>query len=254
MSFIKSLNPIEIMLGKVPGLRYVNIYGRNSDVDTGSVPECIWSGQDRYAGFDATAAQTLDISSTDSGDTSLQVTIHGLNASYVEISETVTLNASNATTPVTTVNSYLRCSFAYVTSPTTATNLGDIEGYQSTANHKMFDMPAGQNNTHIAVYTVPANKKAYIEEVGFSLARSSGTSADVDIFVRRPGQPFRSKLPLEVSQAGGPIILNGSTPLIQNLDGDLSLPAQTDIEMVCTDVSQNNATITGFMRILLEDV
>jgi len=152
------------------------------------------------------------------------------------------------------VNSYLRCSYAFVKLPATAINLGDIEAVQSVSGFKMFDMPAGKNNTHLAVYTVPAGKRAYLQEIEFSLARSAGTSASVDIFVRKPGFAFRSRLPGAVSQIGGPFILNEDTPLIQNLDGDKHLEAGTDIEMVATDVSQNNTIITGFMRLLLEDV
>ena len=254
MSNLRTLNVLDVMLGRVEDLKFVTIFGRNNDIDTGSTPECIWNGGGRYEGFNATAAETLDVNSTSASDTSLQIELHGLDASYNEISEIVTLNAGDATIPVTTVNSYIRCSFAHVISPATATNVGDIEAFQTTSSHKMFDMPAGKNNTHIAVYTVPANKRAYLKTVDFSLARSSGTSASVDIFVRLPGEPFRSRLPGAVSQGGGPLTLDGDGPTIQNFGEDLFFPAQTDIEMVVTDVSANNTIVTGFARILVEDI
>lgn len=259
MTTLRSPNPIDIMTGKKAGLEYVDIFGRNDDVDVGETPSCLWNGgangaTARYTGFDATAAETLNINSTESGDTSLGVHIFGQDINNNPIDEIVTLNAVDATTPVTTVNSYYRCSYAYVTSPVTAVNAGDIEAFQSTSGLKMFDMPAGRNNTHIAVYTVPNGKKAYIQEVAFNLVRSSNTDADCDVFIRKPSQPFRSRLPIVISEGGGPFVINGDTPLIQNLDGQKFLPAGTDIEMVVTSVSQNNCTITGFMRILLEDV
>ncbi len=52
---------VEVQRGKVPRHSIINKFGFNSDIDTGSVSEDIWNGGGLYTGFNATAAETLEV-------------------------------------------------------------------------------------------------------------------------------------------------------------------------------------------------
>jgi len=86
----------------------VEIWGRNSDIDSGSAPETLWEQGGLYVW--QTAAEALELVSSSANDTSAgtgarTVLVQGLNASYVPIEETVSMNG---TSPVALVNTYLR--------------------------------------------------------------------------------------------------------------------------------------------------
>ncbi len=51
----------DVQRGLVPKHSIINKFGFNSDIDTGAVPEDIWNGGGLYTGFDATAAETLEV-------------------------------------------------------------------------------------------------------------------------------------------------------------------------------------------------
>ena len=58
----------EIAAGGFEDFAVVTKFGRSPDLDTGTVPEDLWSGGDEYTGFDATANQDIDIASGDADD------------------------------------------------------------------------------------------------------------------------------------------------------------------------------------------
>ena len=59
----------EASLGNAKGASVVHIYGLNSDIDTASGFETVWSGGGDYTGHDATAAETLEVFSSSANDT-----------------------------------------------------------------------------------------------------------------------------------------------------------------------------------------
>jgi len=124
---------LEVAKGNVTGHFIVNKFGRNSDIDT-AAEETIWANGGMYT-F-PTAAQTLDVVSSDANDTSAgtgarTVEIQGLDGSYDAVTETVTMTG---TTPATTTATFLRVNRAMVkTAGSGGVNAGAITIDQTTS-------------------------------------------------------------------------------------------------------------------------
>ena len=110
---------------------------------------------------------TLDLFSSVAGDTSLSIHIIGLDSNNEIIEEDITLNGADSTTPVTTINSFLRVNSAYINTPplnaANTANIGDITIETNGLNDFMDIIPAGFNNTLSAKYAVPKNKRLVIK-------------------------------------------------------------------------------------------
>lgn len=130
------------------------------------------------------AATIMTISSSDvddlAGDTGARtVEVRGLNASYVEISEIVTLNGQ---TGVPTVNEYLRIQgdgIEVKTAGSTNSNEGYIyigTGTITTGKPAVVYgvIEPGDSFSQVGVFTVPAGKRAFIVDI---LTTIAGTQA-----------------------------------------------------------------------------
>ena len=71
-----------------------------------------------------TSDEALQISSSNTSDTSISVLVKGYDSSFADIQEVVVTNASNARTPVSLTNSYFRINQMRIVSP--IANVGDI--------------------------------------------------------------------------------------------------------------------------------
>lgn len=148
----------DVARGHYSNMQAVNIFGFNREV--GTTLETIWNDGGQYTFL--SSAQQLSVVSDSASDT-MDVLISGLDSSYNEITETVTLTG---TTAVTTTSSFLRVNQAIILS---GSNVGDITGtYSST---KLFHIEATQGLTQACVYTVPAGHELYL----FRIDLSSGT-------------------------------------------------------------------------------
>jgi hypothetical protein len=245
-----SLNntPADIAAGLVAGRKLVNVYGRNFDIDTGSVPEDLWNGGGLYTGFPVTgSAETLSIVSSSTDDDSAgtgarTLKIHGLNSDYEEINETVTLDG---TTPVTTVATFWRVFYAEVlTAGSGGFNAGTITANHSTTTANVFFvMPVGRNRSNIAVYTIPAGYTGVLESLGVWI-RSAVTalSADGELMIRPYGQ---------AAQMRHPWACNNTTPFGVRPAGGLVLSEKSDITIRVSATSANNMDIVGAFDIEL---
>lgn len=240
----------EVAEGLREGYAIRNKFGRNLDIDTGTVPEDVWNGGGLYTGFNATAAETLQVFSSDANDTAAgsgarTVLLTGLDADYNAISETVTLNG---VTPVLTTLSYIRMSRAIVTtsgSSNTTFNVGSITARQSTTTaNVMMVMPAATNQTQIACDTIPAGKTAYIKNVDVEMNRSNSAVASGALFVREFEKPPRLIRFFTLGQ---------TSPFDKTVFGGISLPEKTDIAVRIISVSANNVEISAFFDLVLVD-
>ena len=200
----------EVQKGNVAGHKMVHKFGRNPDVDTGTVPEDVWltGGLMTWP----TAAAVVSVTSTDADDdgnpttnTGAQtLTIEGLDASFDELTETITLNGTNA---VTTAASFIRINRAFVA--TAGTYHGNNEGILvgTVGGATMFTIPIGAGQTQVARYTVPNGKTAQLTYIAASTdeKKSGGTI-----------QLFRNPEADDASQPFG-----GTKRLIMQLDNIL---------------------------------
>ncbi len=144
--------------GIIGNVEAVNIFGFNRAVGTSF--ETLWNNGGSYSFL--SAEQQLSVVSTDAADT-MDVLIEGLDGDYNEVTETITLDGTNA---VTTTNSFLRVNNAVILS---GENAGDITGSYTTTD--VFFIEAGIGTTQACVYTVPAGHSLYL----FRIDLTSGT-------------------------------------------------------------------------------
>jgi len=162
----------EVVKGNISGHKPAIIVAHNQDVDTASA-EDIWEG----GGFLVylTAAETMEIASSDATDTSAgvgarTVLVSGLDTNYNEISETVTMNG---VANVTTSNSYLRIhSLKVVTVGTDFDNAGNITATATTAATLQCLMGVGESISKNSQFTIPANKTGYILKTDFASTKT----------------------------------------------------------------------------------
>ncbi len=237
-----------VALGRVPGRRMVNKFGRNGDIDTGTVPEDVWFGGGVYTGW-SSAAQTVNVTSDSAqdaaGGTGCQVLhIEGLTGSGVEVQEDVTLTGAVA---AVSTNSYLRLYRAYVRGcGTDETNAGEITIAQSTSGDVMAAIEAGVGQTQLALYTIPAGYRGVITKIYAVCRRAASGSwerqASINLRTREPGYGWRERRPTAVSPS--------ATTLV-HLDGGIMVPELTDIVIRVDAVSHSNTEVSGGFDVLL---
>ena len=211
--------------GAVPAMSQ-NQTGTIRDVNDTTYP---WSSFD--------TAGTLSIPAVNASDNGKSIVLVGLDNDYLELTETVTVSSSGATT---TTQSFKRIFRAYVTNGS-ITNVGDIvvqKGGTTVATIK-----AGKAQTLMAVYTVPAGKTGYLLK-GVATCQA-GADATGDMFVRYFGQDsFRVGHTFEVSGTGGEYLYDFGVPV--------KIPAKSDIDVRCS-VRSNNARVTAAFDIILDE-
>lgn len=239
-----------IAIGLMTGYSIVNKFGRNPDIDTGTVPEDVWEGGGLYTGF-AAAAETLQVFSSSANDTAAgsgarTFRITGLDSSYNVIQEIVTLNG---VTPVTTSQTFLRAHTAQVLtsgSSNAAFNAGTITVRQSTTTtNVMLVMDIGTNQTNCSAYTVPAGYTAYMQQVHGSVRGSTSATCDGAIYVRAFGASPRLRRPFDIST---------NAPLSDSIYGGIPFSEKTDIVLRISATSANNADVAaGYDLILVKN-
>lgn len=191
------------------GLSAAVIFGYNGDI--GASEETVWDGSALYAYLGAATVLKISSSSTDDdgnpvGTGARTVHIEGLDANYLEISETVTLNGQTA---VNTVNEYLRVGrLEVVTVGSGLANAGDVYAGTGTVTGGVpatvyAKIPIGQNNTLMAIYTVPANKQAYLHELFVFSGGTGGQTLTVRLVARGFGGVTHTDHKFKIPAAGG---------------------------------------------------
>lgn len=230
------------------GIRRVTALGNNPDVDTVTLPEDIWPGGGAYPW--KTAAGAMEVVSTSAADAAAgtgarTVLVQGLDASYLEISETVTLNGLTA---VALVNSYLRINSALITSAGTGkVNAGDISIRDSGAGTTRSIIPLGYGITRQAVFTVPAAHTLSIHSQLYCINRQTGVGrfATFANFIQSPNGFYRQ--PLEISIGDEPPYRHDGIP-------GIVLTEKTDFALRCTALSADNTDLTAaFLGLLFKN-
>lgn len=198
ISRIGTTEPFELQIARRQIAWHYNVhkFGFNPDID--DAIETVWAQGGLYSYL--AAATQLSISSSSTADTSAgtgarTVTISGLDANYAEISETVVLDGQSA---VTTANSYLRVFRMVVRSAGSGEqNAGVIYAGTGTVT---LGVPAniyatiaiGDNQTLMAIWTVPAEHTAYLLQTDVTVATTQNNKYCTTSLVARPfGEVFQ---------------------------------------------------------------
>lgn len=189
---------LQVSRGQVAYHKVIFKFGFNPDIDNSM--ETVWAEGGLYSYL--AAASVLKVSSSNTNDTSngtgaRTVEISGLDANYNEISETVTLSGQTA---VDTTKEYLRVFRGIVrTAGSGGQNAGVIYAGTGTVTsgvpaNKYLTIAAGDNQTLMALWTVPADYTAYVTQVDITVATTQNNKYCTASLVARPlGQVFQVK-------------------------------------------------------------
>ena len=231
---------LQVARGQIQGHKTLFKFGNNSDIN-GSL-ETIWSHGGLYSYL--AAASVLKVSSSSSNDAAAgtgarTVTLAGLDASYNEISETVSLNGQ---TEVLTTQSFLRVFRAFVvTAGSGGTAAGTI--YMGTGvvtagvpANVYAEIPLGANQTQMALWTVPVGNTLYITGGVFSAASNNAAQYVLGQFFFRPlGGVFRNVADITVN----------SNVFRYDWEIPIAIPEKSDIEARGIALSGSNFYVTA---------
>lgn len=130
------------------GLSHVNKFGYTGDDVNGT--STIWDGNDTTAIYPYPAAGVVSITSTSGSDTGEAVEVQGLDGDYNPVTETINVGSTGAVT----FSRVFRARF------TQTTNVGEVDIDQG--GNLAAIILAGNGQTLMAVYTIPAGKTGYL--------------------------------------------------------------------------------------------
>ena len=213
----------------------------------------IWDNDGGLYQYPSGGTTTLTVSSSNNSDRSggsaaQSVTVQGLDENYLEVSETIDLEGQSA---VSTSNTFTRVNRAFVVEAgADGDAAGDIYIGEGTVSSgvpaKVYSkITQGNNQTLQTVYTVPANKTLYLDDVVFSAAISIGNKTVTMKFVTREfgSNVFRVKY---------------QVPLQSGFAEDrfyypLKIPSKTDVEIRAIGNSDNNFVSGVYQGVLIQE-
>ena len=162
---------LQIAQGNIAGYSAINKFGANADVVAGAT-EDIWDRGGTYP-FPATASIThISQGSDQAAMRGKNIEVQGLDASWNLVIQIVALNASNTSIPVVLATPFIRVFRMKVLTNTVADS--DISVHDATALDYYATITAGNNQTLMAIYTVPAGKTAYMTKYYCTVVESTG--------------------------------------------------------------------------------
>jgi len=236
---------LQVARGQIAFHKTLFKFGNNPDIN--GTLETIWSQGGLYVY--PTSAIVMKVSSSSASDASngtgaRTITVAGLDADYNEISEVVALNGR---TPVNTTKQYLRVFRAFVmTAGSGGTAAGTIyigdglvtAGVPATV---YADIALGENQTTMAIWTVPAGYTAYINAGVFSAASNNVSQYILGKLVFRPfGGVFRNAADITVN----------TDVFRYDWDVPLAIPEKTDIEARAIALSGTNFYVTASFELI----
>jgi len=229
---------LQVSRGQVDGHTPVFVSGFNTTVGTSY--ETVWSESTVYA-YPASAV-AIKVSSSDANDTAAgtgarTVTVYGLDGSYNQINETVSLNGQTA---VTTTATFLRVLHLMVnTAGSGGAAAGNIyAGVGAVTTGKpatVYGVYTADGGATACIYTVPAGYTGYI----FDFLCSSGVSAvanaytNIGLYNRPLGGVFDNTIQGRCANGGSFAI---------PLNYPVGFTEKTDIEVRASATTSSNVT------------
>lgn len=235
---------LEVSEGAFTQYHPVAKFGRNPDIDIGT--EDIWSQGGTWV--PPTEARVHALVSASAADTSdgtgaRTVSVNGLDGSYAEVTETVTMNGA---TPVNTVNSFVIIHRMIVlTAGSGGTNAGTITATAAVDGTVTAAILASKGQTQLCIYQVPAGHSAYLYSYGGSYNGAVNSSVTIELFAR----PFGGAWNLKGSLG---LMATGANFGVRTYRFPVRYAEKTLLKLTATSDSAN-ANVIGHFDLLLED-
>jgi len=235
-----------IPMGAYLGISCINKFGENHDVATDST-ETIWEGSNLYP-FPATA---LMVSVSQKADQAAMqgevIEIQGLDANWDAVTQNATLNAADTSTPVTLTTPLIRVHRARVLADVVTDQIVSVHNAANNADYAI--ITAGENQTTMAIYTVPNGKTAYLTNYyshHHPATNQNPTSLDVKLYGADRFNVWAGQLKHTVGVPTGGQFQHDFNPYVQFLQ-------RTDIYMTATTVGKAAHVSAGFDLILVDN-
>lgn len=232
-------------LGNDYDFKRETMFALNPDIDSNTVPELVWGQGGNLALVSAAGAVSVVSASANdaaAGTGARTIRVTGLDASYFEVSETVTLNG---TTPVSLTATMLRINRVEVlTAGSGEVNAGAITA--SIGATVVTSIPAGAGICQTALFTVPADyDKALLVNIFVSVSSNSAASGVVNL-VKRSSSGVRQTI---VSYA---LDTYGNNFVERNLmEAPIVLEPKTDLWAIVTSATANKVAVAANWKLLL---
>ena len=149
----------DVILSKYDNIKKVNIQGQFEAL-IASNSQLFANSTNPYTIINT--PDTFDISSSLAADRGISIHIEGITTGGLVQEEDIDLDAVDATTPVTTVNTYIRINEMFVNdapfNSANTVNVGDISAFSTGGGDFMEIIPATYNHSMTAKYCVPSGK------------------------------------------------------------------------------------------------
>lgn len=223
---------LQVARSQIMGHSTTNIYGYQTAVTTTFIP--LWEVASAYS-YPSTAI-TMNLAGS-AGDTA-KILIQGLDANYVQISETLTLNGATA---VPTVNKYFRINSMSVAVGSATNPSGNVTLKDVTNTTAYAQINAGVGKTQAAIYTVPAGFTFYLSRVD-AYTSYNGNNANYVTYRNQSISP------------AGVVTLTQQSPFTQFYHAQRVMPRpfaeKTDIQIQCatsTGTAAVSVAVEGFL-------
>ena len=168
---------IWIAAGEILGTSHINKFGyQGTDATSGT----IWDANGTTADYPYPAAGVITSSSTSGDDTGEGIEVQGLDADYNPLTITTTIGG----TPTETFSRVFRVRM------TTANNVGVVT--INVGGNLAAQILAGNGQTLMAVYTIPAGKTGYLIKFQGSMDKQN-VDVKFKLFARPSGEAFNLK-------------------------------------------------------------
>ena len=244
--------PIDAPAGNIAGVSTINKFGQNPTMAT-SATETVWDGSTLYS-FPTSATITHLRQATDevATDANATIEIQGLDTNYALTVQTKDLNGADTTTEVeldTPLRRVFRMKVLENISIAAPVWVGATGMAAGTAKGVI---QTGNNQTLMAIYTVPAGKTAYITNYYASLNKDSG-GGDPDVVVKMWNQDNTNGYAPQIKHLLG-LDSDATSKFTHYFDPYYKVTEKTDIYLTCTNLSGSaTADVSGGFDLYLVD-
>ena len=229
---------LEVAKGNISGHSIMNKFGQNSALQTGAY-EDIWDGGGTYSYPAAATASITHLYSTAADVQPIEV--QGLSADGTLTVQTITLTGTTVVALTTPLWRVFR-----LKNMGTVNNAGVVHASVSDKATSYAQIGIGNNQTLMALYTIPLGKTGYLVQSSASLA---GLQSAYYVGIKMHARPFGGVFQLKATNG---VSTTGSS--FTALDRPLpeKIGALTDIKMSAI-TSKNDGIINARFSILLID-
>ena len=221
---------LQISRNQIPYHKRVFKFGFNPDIN--GTEETIWDAGGIYVYPSSAVAMTATTTAgTASDDNGVLVTIQGLDTDYNEVSEEVTLAGAGT---ATTTQTFLRVYRAFVSGSQEPTGTINITNGGTTYAR----ITVGENQTLMALWTVPAGYTAYINHINIATGTTNANQYITASFLSREiNKVFRIQLKQTISRGGVADFV---------IEYPLPFKEKTDLEVRAVSSGTNNLVSADF--------